>query len=107
MRPPDAAARWQRARGRISDRIGTTEAREEGLALLWCVAKVTALMPVSKDFITRKRLSVQEASQRLTRVVLGLLGHAGIRRAIEAVIRPRIDVELDRHARATQSIRIS
>jgi hypothetical protein len=29
--------------------------------------------------------------------VLGLLGNAGIRYAIEAVIRPRIHVKLDRH----------
>src|ERR1700739_1995473 len=50
--------------------------------------------------------SVQEASQRLAMVVLGLLGNAGIRYAIEAVIRPRIDVKLDRHPRAAPSIRI-
>ena len=35
---------------------------------------------------------MQEASQRLTSVVLGLPGHAGIHRAIKAVIRPRIHV---------------
>jgi len=49
---------------------------------------------------------VQEASQRLTGVVLGLPGHAGIRRAIEAVIRPRIHVQLDRYSGSAQSIRI-
>src|ERR1700757_5244040 len=59
-------------------------------------------MPGAKQ----KGLSVQEASQRLTSVVLGLLGNAGIRYAIKAVIRPRIDVKLDRHPRAAQSIRI-
>ena len=42
-------------------------------------------------------LSVQEASQRFASVVLGPLGHAGIRCPIEAVIRPRIHVKLDRH----------
>jgi hypothetical protein len=47
---------------------------------------------------------VQEASQRLAIVVLGLLGHAGIRCPIEAVIRPRIYVKLDRHPGAAQSI---
>src|SRR3954468_14881387 len=52
------------------------------------------------------RLSVQEASQRLASVVLSLPGHAGIRRAIEAVIRPRIYVQLDRYSGAAQSIRI-
>ena len=51
-------------------------------------------------------LSVQEASQRLTRVVLGLPGDAGICRPIEAVIRPRIHVQLDRYAGAAQSIGI-
>jgi len=51
-------------------------------------------------------LSVQESSQRLAIVVLGLLGHAGIRYPIEAVIRPRIHVKLDRHPGAAQSIRI-
>ena len=51
-------------------------------------------------------LSVQEAAQRLAIVVLGLLGNAGIRYAIEAVIRPRIHVKLDRHPRADQSIRL-
>jgi len=42
-------------------------------------------------------LSVQKASQRLAIVVLGLLGDAGIRCPIEAVIRPGIHVELDVH----------
>ena len=51
-------------------------------------------------------LSVQEATQRLAVVVLGLLGNAGIRYPIEAVIRPRIHVKLDRHPGAAQSIRI-
>src|SRR5205814_5415034 len=51
-------------------------------------------------------LSVQESSQRLAIVVLCLLGHAGIRYPIEAVIRPRIHVKLDRHPGAAQSIRI-
>jgi hypothetical protein len=54
----------------------------------------------------RRCLSVQEASQRLTSVVLGLLGHASIHCAIEPVIRPRIDMEFDRHPGAAQSIRI-
>src|SRR5919112_3833366 len=54
----------------------------------------------------QKGLSVQETSQRLTSVVLGLPGHAGMRRAIEAVIRPRIHVQLDRYSGAAQSIRI-
>ncbi len=54
----------------------------------------------------RKGLSVQEASQRFRSVVLGLLSHAGIRRTIEVVIRPRIYVELDRHSGPAQSIRI-
>ena len=56
--------------------------------------------------ILQKGLSLQEASQRLTGVVLGLPGHAGIRRTIEAVIRPRIHVQLDRYSGAAQSIRI-
>src|SRR5947209_1355180 len=51
-------------------------------------------------------LSVQEASQRLAGVALDLPGHAGIRRAIEAVIRPRIQVQLDRYSGTAQSIRI-
>ena len=51
-------------------------------------------------------LSVQEASQRLAGVVLGLLGNAGIRYPIEAVICPRIQVQLDRYSRAAQSIPI-
>src|SRR4051794_12454744 len=55
---------------------------------------------------TGQGLSVQEASQRLTSVMLGLPGHAGIRRTIEAVIRPRIHVQLDRYSGAAQSIRI-
>ena len=40
---------------------------------------------------------MQEAPQRLAIVVLSLLGHAGIRCPIEAMIRPRIHVKLDRH----------
>ena len=51
-------------------------------------------------------LSVQETTQRLAVVVLGLLGNAGIRSPIEAVIRPRIHVKLDRHPSAAQSVRI-
>src|SRR4051812_14503054 len=51
-------------------------------------------------------LSVQEASQRRASIVLRLLGHAGIRYPVEAVICPRIHVELDRHPGAAQSIRI-
>jgi hypothetical protein len=54
----------------------------------------------------QKGLSMQEAPQRLTRVVLGLPGRAGIRRTIKAVIRPRIRVQLDRYPGAAQSIRI-
>src|ERR1700733_13374831 len=53
-----------------------------------------------------KGLSVQEASQRLARVMLGLPGHAGIRHTIEAVISSRIQVKFDRHSGAAQSIRI-
>ena len=49
---------------------------------------------------------MQEAPQRLAIVVLSVLGHAGIRCPIEAMIRPRIHVKLDRHPRAAQSIRI-
>jgi hypothetical protein len=37
------------------------------------------------------------ALQRFAIVALGLLGDAGIRCLIEAVIRPRIHVKLDRH----------
>src|SRR4051812_4057917 len=51
-------------------------------------------------------LSVQETAQRLASVVLGLLGYAGIRHPVEAVICPRIDMKLDRHPGAAQSIRI-
>src|SRR3954447_22873766 len=54
----------------------------------------------------QKGLSMQEASQRLASVMLGLLGHTGIHRAIEAVIRPRIHVQLDRYPGAAQPIRI-
>src|SRR5262249_40740942 len=54
-----------------------------------------------------RALSVQEAAQRLASVMLGLLSNAGIRYPIEAVIRPRIYMKLDRHPSATQSIRIS
>ena len=49
---------------------------------------------------------MQEASQCLAIVVLGLLGYAGIRCPIEAVIRPRIHVKLDWDPGAAQSIRI-
>ena len=49
---------------------------------------------------------MQEASQCRASVVLGLLGHAGIRYPVEAVIRPGVQVELDWHARAAQSISI-
>jgi hypothetical protein len=51
-------------------------------------------------------LSVQEAPQRLAIVALGLPRYAGIRCPIEAVIRPRVYVELDRHPRTAQTIRI-
>src|ERR671932_575094 len=44
---------------------------------------------------TGQGLFVQEALQRLASVVLGLPGHAGIRRTIEALIRSRIHVQLD------------
>jgi hypothetical protein len=50
---------------------------------------------------------VQEATQRLASVVLGLLGNAGVRYPIEAVIRPRIHMKLDRHPGAAQSVRIN
>ena len=49
---------------------------------------------------------MQEASQRLAGIVLGLLGHASIRYSVEAVICPRIDMKLDRYPGAAQSIRI-
>ena len=49
---------------------------------------------------------MQEAAQRLAIVLLGLLGNAGIRYPIEAVIRPRIQVQLDWYSGAAQSIRI-
>ena len=49
---------------------------------------------------------MQEAAQRLAIVVLGLLGNPGICYAIEAVIGPRIQVKLDRHPGAAQSVRI-
>jgi hypothetical protein len=64
------------------------------------IDKVTALMPVSKDLVIHRRLSVQETSQRLALVVLDLLDHARIRRKVEAVRRPQIYVELDRHVGA-------
>ena len=47
---------------------------------------------------------MQKAPQRFAIVVLGLLGDAGIRCPIEAVIRPRIHVELDVHPGAAQSL---
>ena len=56
--------------------------------------------------VKQKGLPVQEASQRLTSVALGLLGQAGIRYPVKAVTCPRIEVELDRHPSAAQSIRI-
>ena len=49
---------------------------------------------------------MQEASQRLAGIVLGLLGHASIRYSVEAVICPRIDMKLDWYPGAAQSIRI-
>jgi hypothetical protein len=49
---------------------------------------------------------VQEAPQCLARIVLGLSGHPGIRRTIEAVIRSRIQVKFDRDFGPAQSIRI-
>ena len=66
----------------------------------------TARKRVTMTGVKQKGLPVQEASQRLTSIVLGLPGHAGIRRTIEAVIRPRIHVQLDRYSGAAQSIRI-
>ena len=47
---------------------------------------------------------MQEATQRLAVVVLGLLGDAGIGSPIEAVIRPRIHVKLDRHPGAAEAV---
>jgi hypothetical protein len=49
---------------------------------------------------------VQESSQRFAIVAFGLLGHAGIRRLIEAVIRPRVHVKLNRNSGTAQAIRI-
>ncbi len=49
---------------------------------------------------------MQEAPQRFAIVALGLLGHAGIRCSIEAVIRPRVHVKLDWNSSTTQAIRI-
>src|ERR1700729_3351165 len=59
-----------------------------------------------RPVLTAEGLSVQEAPQRLTRVVLGLSGHAGIRRTIKPVKRSRVQVKFDRHAGPTQSSRI-
>lgn len=50
--------------------------------------------------------SVQEASQRLASVALGLLGHAGVRHLVKAMIGPRIHVKLDRHPGAAQPVRV-
>jgi hypothetical protein len=61
-------------------------------------------LPLFRDQCTA--LSVQEASQRFAIVALGLLGHAGIRRLIEAVIRPRVHVKLNRNSATAQAIRI-
>src|SRR5215471_2275044 len=73
-----------------------------------CTQRRTARHRRRRDLLAPRCrvLSVQEASQRLAIVVLGLLGHAGIRYWIEAVIRPRIHVKLDRHPGAAQSVRI-
>src|SRR3954453_20359479 len=51
-------------------------------------------------------LRVQETSQRLAAVTLGLFGHLGIHCLIEAVIRAWVYVELDRHAGAAQAVRV-
>ena len=75
---------------------------------------ITGLSPCSRrPFLSPARvryhctvLSVQEAPQRFAIVALGLLGHAGIRCLIEAVIRPRVHVKLDRHPGSAQAIRI-
>src|SRR5215469_9181681 len=61
---------------------------------------------VTMACVKQKGLSVQEPSQRLSSVALGLPGHTSIRRTIEAVIRPWIHVQLDRYSGAAQSIRI-
>src|SRR5580698_10047407 len=68
----------------------------------------TRSVSVPRRSLLRKRngLSVQEAPQCLARVVLGLPGHAGIRRAIEAVIGSRIQVKFDRYSGAAQSMPI-
>jgi len=50
---------------------------------------------------------VQEATQRLASVVLGLLRNAGIGYPIEAVICPRVQVKLGRHPGAAQSVGIN
>src|ERR1700735_816654 len=57
-------------------------------------------------FTGNRRAYRAEASQRFASVVLGLLGHAGIRRTIEAVIGPWIHVQLGRDPGAAQPIRI-
>jgi hypothetical protein len=55
---------------------------------------------------TRKSLSMQEASQGLASIMLGLSGHSGIRYTIKAMIRSRVHMEFDRHSCTAQSIRI-
>jgi hypothetical protein len=83
----------------------------EGVGARWRLRAAESLLRIPKGIgfqwpaLRTKGLSVQEASQRLASVVLSLLGHASIRRTIEAVIRPRIHVELDRHPTSAQSIR--
>ena len=74
---------------------------ESGVAFL-CRIRSIAVIALDRC----RLLSMQEASQRLAIVVLGLPGHAGIRCPVEAMIRPRIHVKLDRHPGAAQSIRI-
>ena len=49
---------------------------------------------------------MQEAAQGLASVVLGLPGDASIRYPIEAMVRPRVQVELDSYTGAAQPIRI-
>ena len=54
----------------------------------------TSLFSRPRTFLLALDLSVQEAPQRFAIVALGLLGHAGIRCLIEAVIRPRVHVKV-------------
>jgi hypothetical protein len=76
------------------------------MKLCWAPTKPGMTPSLIQLYCVAAALSMEEASQRLARVVLGLPGHASIHRTIEAVIRSWIYVELDRHSGAAQSIRV-